>query len=184
MPRGKSMTALNLTKVALALRVKLPHEALARHVAASPEVVGTELAKQVQAFVGQEKLGYYPPVDYLRSQAAVDLALLDALEQIAWVSSNMAREEIRVRLRPVFSSVRFESIHANAYTMPSVRPGHPNAFADLAEHYTPTTVKVDLLVTMIQKSEGTGLERLAEQMAVRWLKGRFAAFEVTSARSV
>jgi hypothetical protein len=178
------VASLTMAKVALSLRIKLPQESLERHVAASPGVIGTELAKQVQAFASKEQLGYYPPVDYLRSQEAVDTALLDALEQIAWVASNMAREEIRVRLRPVFASVRFESIHASAYTMPSVRPGQANAFSRLSEHYTPTAVKVDLLVTLIQKTERSGLERLAKQLATRWLKGKFAEFEVTSACSV
>lgn len=176
---------MHLATVALSARVRLDPSVFDRYVAASPTLVGEELADAVQAYVREHKLGYYPALEYFRDQGGIDSALLEAADGIAWVASSLVREEVRVRLRPIFASVRFGALQALAFTLPPVRPSSAEPRAALARHYTPDTVKLDLLVTLLQReTPPDGLDTLASHMLVRWLKPSFAALEVTAARQV
>lgn len=177
---------LHLNRAALTLVVQLPEQIFARHLPASPEVVGEALAEQVSAYVQQERLGYYPALDYFKGHAgAVDSELLDAADHIAWFTCNQARSEIQRKLRPVFSSLSFQSIQSQAFTMPGVRPNQANARYDLARHYTPDCAKLVLLVNSFQKSaQEEAMAKWASHLAYRWLKDSFARVEVTSAQAL
>lgn len=178
------MSALRVARMGLSATVRVPREALERHAASSPEVVGRSLAEAVDTYVRAERLGYYPALDYFRErEGAVEPELIAAADAIAWLAATLVRNEVRVKLRPVFSSVQIQGLQALAFAMPPVRPSQPNALHRLAEHYTPDTLKMDLQVSLIQKREPSeGIERLAAHMVYKWLKGSFAAIEVTSAR--
>ena len=179
------MNALSLVKVAVALTVKVPNEALERHLACSPPVVGAELADQVQAYERSHRLGYYPALEFFRENGGVEDNLLDAADHIAWMSANLVREEVRSKLRPVFSSVSFQAIQPLAFTLPAVRPGELNARHRLTEHYTPDTIKLTLLVSsFLKRQDPEALQRWARHLLWRWLKPSFAAMEVTSAKVV
>lgn len=175
------MPAINFFKLAVSLTIKLPANALAQHLAASPYVVGEQLAEVVSTYVRKHKLGYYPALDFFRQQNELDPDLLNALENIAWVAANMAREELRIRLRPVFSNITFESIQNHVYTMPTMRPGQPNAINLLTRHLTPDTVKVNLITTLVQKLEDEkNAITFARHLVQRWLENRFEALEINS----
>lgn len=178
------MTKLYLHRIALTLVVRVDEHMFAQHLPASPQVVGETLAEQVRRYVQQEQLGYYPALDYFRElPESLDPQLLDAAEHIAWFTCNMARDEVRRKLNPVFSNLAFESIQSLAFTLPPVRPNQPNAPTDLARHYTPDTAKMALVASSFQKTEmPEALSKWASHLAYRWLKESFASIQVTSAR--
>jgi len=172
---------LHFSKVAITLNVTIPERELEQHIAATPAIVGSELAQQVIDYEQQHKLGYYPAIDYFQQQGGVDADLINTLQGISWVATNLVRNEIRTRMRQVFSNIQFEGIQALAYTLPSIRPGQANVRHKLINHYSAMVVKVSLLVTMIQReenAESTG--QMAKSMCYRWLKEHFKAIEVTS----
>lgn len=178
--------SLHLNRAALTLVVQLPEPIFARHLPASPSVVGDALAEQVQAYVQRERLGYFPALDYFREHAgAVDGELLEAADHIAWFACNQARGEVQRKLRPVFSSLSFQSIQSQAFTMPGVRPNQVNARHELARHYTPDSAKLVLLVNSFQKSaQDETMAKWASHLAYRWLKDSFARVEVTCAQAI
>ncbi len=172
---------LQFTQIALSMKVDVPMESLERHLAASPVVVGDEMARQVVAYERQNHLGYFPAVDFFIQHGGIETDLLDALQNITWVVTNLVRNEIRIKLRPVFSKLRFESIQTLAYTMPTVRPGDNNVMDKLAQHYSATSVKVSVLATLIQKfADSEAAQNMAKSLCYRWLEPAFAQFEVTS----
>lgn len=177
--------SLHFAKVALTIDVILPPQSLEQHIAATPAVVASELARQVQDYEKQHGLGYYPAIDYFEDKQEIEQELIGALKSIAWVANSMVRNEFQARLRPVFSSLQFESIQAQAFTLPSVRPGHANAIHELTNHYSLTGIKVSLIVTIIQrKQDSEAVEKMAESMIYRWLKEHFKSVQVTSARAL
>lgn len=178
--------SLHLNSATLSLRVQLPEHVFARHLPASPAVVGTALADQVIAYAQAQRLGYFPALDYFRSQSgSLEPDLLDAAENIAWFTCNQARGEIQRKLRPVFASLSIQAIQAVAFTLPSVRPSQTNARQELIRHYTPDCAKVVLQVNSFQKSVQTeAMAKWASHLAYRWLKDSFAQVEVTSAQAL
>ncbi|MHB1240219.1 MAG: hypothetical protein ACYC18_06925 [Gammaproteobacteria bacterium] len=179
------MTTLRLCKILLTLVVKVPHSVMDRHLPASPEVVGEELARQVHAYVQRQDLGYYPALEFLQKQEAVDSDLLAAADTIAWFVSGAAREEVRRKLRPVFSNVTFQSVQSLAFTLPGVRPGNLNALRDLAEHYALDTVKLTITVSSFQtRDDPEATRKWARHLLWRWLRDSFDSLEVTSAQLI
>jgi hypothetical protein len=174
-------------KAMVGLLLKVPEDALTRHLPYSPSSVGWELAKAIDAYVRVQSLGYYPALEYFRNVDVIDKNLLDHADQIAWLMSKLAREEVQVKLRPIFSKVQFQSIQTLAFTMPPVRPNHPNARDKLAAFYTPNTVKLELVLSMIRKDNDTAerkVETYARKMVYRWLRDSFESVEVTSSAEV
>jgi hypothetical protein len=178
------MSQLNLVQVAVSLQVKLSAEVIEQHSVASPYIIGEELARQVAAYVQNERLGYYPALEYFRTIKEVDTDLLEAAESISWLVCSLVRDELRNRLRSVFSNLKFESVQTVAYTMPSVRPGNSNALHELAQHFTPDQVRINLVASSIRR-QGNNPEiaiKLARHQICRWLKDRFSSLEITSIR--
>ena len=173
--------SLHFTRIALTLVVQVPEESLERHLAASPSVVGTELANQILEYERQHHLAYFPAIDYFIQNDGVERELLEALQSISWVVTNMVRNELRIKLRSVFSSIKFESIQTTAYTLPSARPHDANVLDKLVRHYSATTVKVSIIATLIQKFQNpSAAEKMATSMCYRWLRPHFSHIEVTS----
>ena len=177
--------ALNFIKLAINFKVRLGEEAMQRHMSASPYVVGEELASQISHYAQQQELGYYPAIDFFLHNGGIEKDLLDAAGNISWLITNLVREEVRIRLRPVFSTLKFESLQTHAYTMPGVRPGQNNAHQLLVDHYTPDQVKVNIIATMVQKKLSLGeAEQMARHQVCRWLKNRFDALEITNVQVI
>jgi hypothetical protein len=177
--------SLHFTQVAVSLIVQVPETSLARHLAASPSVVGQELAQKVLSYEHTHHLGYFPAIDYFIQQGGIDEELLDALQNITWVVTNMVQNELRIKLRPVFSQIKFDAIQTMAYTMPQARPNDANALEKLIRHYSATNVKVSLTATLIQKiQDNEAAARMATSMCYRWLKPHFSTIEVTSSKVI
>jgi hypothetical protein len=179
------MSSLQATRVSLTMVVGIPLPVFERHLPSSPRLVGRLLADGVAQYEQRHSLGYYPALDFFQEQGKLDPELLNAAENIAWLGSSLVREEVRVRLRGVFASVKIQSIQCLAFAMPAVRPSSPSALDQLASHYTPDRIKLDLLVTLFRKEEGAeGMDRMARNMAHHWLKESFDFLEITSATLV
>ncbi len=176
---------LHVNRIRLSLVAQVPEALYERHVAASPYIVGEELTEQITAYVREHKLGYYPAVDFFMTQGGLEKELLDAAEGLAWVTAKAVREEIQRKLRPVFSTVTFQSQQCVAFTMPAVRPNNINAYNELLKHYTPDTIKAVIEVTSFQKQDkGELMARWATNTCYRWLKDSFDYFEVTSSEVI
>lgn len=179
------MPRLWATRVALTLVAGIPPEVYERHLPSSPRLVGGLLAEAAARYEREHALGYYPALDFLQEQGALDPELLNAAESIAWLGSSLVREEVRQRLRGVFATVKIRSIQCQAFLMPTVRPQGPAALERLAEHFTPDRIKLELQVTLFRKEdEAQGMERMARNMAHHWLKDSFDFLEITSATLV
>lgn len=154
------MNTLHTQPVVLSITLGVDSEDLERHLAASPRVVGAELALQVDDYVSRERLGYYPALAYfkeqsVRDQGGIEAELLQAEDDIAWFMTNWMREEVQRLLRPLFSRLRFETVQATAFTMPAARPQNPNGVKELARHYTVDQAKI-LLETSCAGKQAIG----------------------------
>lgn len=180
------MSNLHITKVSMTLDLKVPANDIEKHLPASPYVVGEQIAEQVMDYVNKNKIGYFPALDYFRERDEVlDKDLINAADNITWLVSNMVREEITRKLRGVFSNVKIESIHAHAFTMPSIRRNSNNIEHKLASHYTPDHFKVALTLSSIRNHDDSETADLtAKKMVHKWLKDEFTSFNVTSTNIV
>jgi len=177
--------SLHFANVAMNLDIKVPYEALQRHLPASPDVVGGELAMAVHHYAKKHSLGYYPALAFFSDQGGIDRDLLNAAENIAWLASEMVCNEVRLRLRPVFSNIRFESVQTVAFTMPRVRMGQGNGLTSLAAHFTPDVIKLNMITTLLQKQENhAAAERLAKGILSRWLNNRFEKLDINSITAI
>ena len=178
-----STGSIQFVRIAAHLEVTLSAEALARHAPASAPEVGAALAEAVDAYARAHALGYYPALGYFREVAGVDSTLLDGASALAWLAGELAQEEVRRCLRQVFSRVDVQSLQSVAFTLPPVRPRQAHAIEQLARHYTPDTVKLGLLLTSLQRQPAAlGMEQFVRRTLWRWLRERFAAMDIASAR--
>ena len=83
----------------------------------------------------------------------IDRDLLDAADNLAWLATRLVREEVRKRLRPVFSTLRFDSIQNLLYTLPRARPGKPSSQQMLAEHFTANKVRLELTAQIMKRDD-------------------------------
>jgi len=175
---------MKITDVSISLIITVKLEDLNNHSAASADRVGKELAKQVVAYEKTNHLGYYPAIDYFQdADRGVDADLLNAADNLSWLATKLVREEVRQRLRPVFSSLRFDSMQNLLYTMPRVRPGKQLAQQKLAEHFTANKVRLELTAQIMNKNDvEKDLKRYTSHLVHRWLKEHFKNIEVTSCR--
>jgi hypothetical protein len=178
---------MHIDKARVGVLVKVPEHVMRRHLPSSAERVGTELAQTIDAYVREHQLGYYPALEFFRDVDAIDQDLIDSAEHIAWLVSKLAREEIQTRLRPIFATVKFDSIQTVAFTLPPVRPQQKDALEHLTWHYTPDTIKIELLLSMLRKDTDTAerkVETYARKMIYRWLRDKFDYVEITSSSEI
>lgn len=175
------MPALQAAKLVLGARVRIPDEVFERHSPYCPADVGRQLAEQVDACARREELGYYPALDYCQERGCIDEKLMTVLDQLTWLGTSLVRDEVRVRLRPLFASVQVQSMQALSYTMPQVRPSQRDAFERLVEHLTPNQAKFDVLVTVFRKrGAGSDLEGYVDRVAYRHLQQAFDKIEIVN----
>jgi hypothetical protein len=172
---------MQVDHITLVLRLAISNHVLWRHLPASAEKVGRELAAMVDAYRREHELGYYPAIEFFRQVESFDQNLIDDTERIAWAVTRLAREQIQSRLRPVFSTVRFRAIQTEAFSLPPVLPGQPASYERLIGHYTPNRLKLELQVSLLSK-EGDGrrdaMQGYARKMIYRWLSDIFDEVEI------
>ncbi len=176
-------TPLEILRYRATLTVTIPESVVEANVGYLPWVLGENLAGQVDAWVMEQRLGYYPALDYFRERAAiVDPALLLLVDEVARYCVTLAEREIRRRLSRAFSRVQVEQVRSTAFAMPHVRPARSGAPADLARHYAPNRIRAELTVSSIRKGEYEGADRLVRQQIARWLKDAFEQVELGDMR--
>ena len=178
---------MRFDKVLITIDVQVKAENLQHYLPCSADIIGQTLASIAEEYVRQNKTGYYPAIDYFKTLDGVDPDLITSAEQVAWLVSKLARETIQSKLRPIFSSVHFQSIQTLAFSLPKVRPNQTDAIEQLAKHYTPDRVKVELVLTMMRRDsevEDNRAEPYARKMMFRWLQPEFETIEVTSSKAL
>lgn len=179
------MPTIEVVRVSVTLRVRLAQKMLQEQMGDLVLAMGPNLAQQVHAAVQQEKLGYYPALDYFIQQGhGIDADLLSAAQHVAWLVNEFVRRKITVTLREPFSNIRFESTQPLSFSMPRVRPSDANALDALARHYAPYGVRLNLIASSIEKAGGNrdGYEKLVTHKIMRWLKDEFESVEISDAR--
>ncbi len=173
------MPSLYITKIHITLQVTVPPELLEQHLPSSAEVVGEALTEQVVEAVKKHKLSYFPALEFLEKQGDIETDLLDAIETISWFACKLVREEVNKNLRAFFSELSFQSVKCTSYAMPSVRANQINAWQLLVDHYTPNTVKLDVIASVLKKEENPkGLANWSKQLFRRNLDKSFEKFEI------
>lgn len=178
---------MRFDKVLIIIDVQLKAEDLQRYLPCSADIIGKTLADIADQYAKENKTGYYPAIDFFKTQDEVDPDLITSAEQVAWLVSKLARETIQSKLRPIFSSVQFQSIQTLAFSLPKIRPNQSNALEFLAKHYTPDTVKIELVVTMMRRdseAQDGRAEPYARKMMFRWLESEFATLEVSNSKGL
>jgi len=179
------MTVINIQKVAVSLTVEIPHEALENQSPVSAVVIAEQLADEVMEYERQHHLGYYAALVYYQQQGALDEDLINAVQGVSWLACSMAQEEVKTRLRPVFSSIKFSAVQSPINSLPAIRPNQSDAQHKLIKHFTADVVKLIFIASLIRKSEGDeSTEAFASHLINRWLKDRFASFEINSVHKV
>lgn len=176
---------MRFDKVLVSVQVQLKPEQLREYLPCSADIIGQTLASIAVEYEKNNKSGYYPAIDFFKTQDDVDPDLIASAEQVAWLVSKLARETIQSKLRPIFSSVHFQSIQTMAFSLPKVRPGQSDAIERLVQHYTPDSVKIELVLTMMRRdseAEDGRAEPYARKMMFRWLEAEFEAIEVTNSK--
>ena len=83
--------------------------------------------------------------------------------------------------------MQFQTIQTLAFSLPKVRPNQIDAVEQLAKHYTPDSVKIELILTMMRRdseAEDNRAEPYARKMIFRWLEAEFESLEVTSSKAL
>jgi hypothetical protein len=177
------MTGLHVAKVELSVKVAVPVALLQKHLPAPIDKLGAQLAEETHKVVMRDSLGYYPALDYFKESGAIPGYLLDAVDEVATLATALATDQINEMLVPVFSNVTVNSVQCLAFALPTVRPGKPNAREELASHYTPNVLKLELIVSVLQKHEPEeSFERYADNTVFRLLGEVFESVEISSAR--
>jgi hypothetical protein len=177
------VSGLHVTRVELSIKVAVPIALLQKHLPAPIDKLGEQLANEVHKQVMQHKLGYYPALDYFKDQQTFPAYLLDAVDEVCTLATNIVTSKINDVLVPIFSNVKINNIQCMAYALPGVRPGKPNAMTTLAEHYTPNVLKMELQVSVLQKQpRQEGFEKYADNTVYRWLSEIFDSVEIASAQ--
>ena len=178
---------MRFDKVLVILNVQLKPESLQQYLPCSANVIGQTLASIADEYEKENKTGYYPAMDFFKTLDNVDPDLIASAEQVSWLVSKLARETIQSKLRPIFSSVQFQSIQTLAFSLPKVRPNNVDAVDQLSKHYTPDSVKIELIVTMMRRdseAEDDRAEPYARKMMFRWLEAEFETIEVASSKAL
>lgn len=178
---------MRFDKVLITIDVQLKAESLQQYLPCSANIIGQTLAEIANEYEKENKTGYYPAIEFFKTLDYVDADLITSVEQVAWLVSKLAREIIELKLRPIFSSVQFQSIQTLAFSLPNTRPKQNNAIELLAGHYTPDRVKIELILTMMRRDsevEDDRAEPYARKMMFRWLQPEFEDIKVTSSKAL
>ena len=178
---------MRFDKVLVSVEVKLKPDKLRQYLPCSADIIGQTLASIADKYEKKNKTGYYPAIEFFKTLDDVDPELIASAEQVAWLVSKLARETIQSKLRPIFSSVHFQSIQNTAFALPKVRPNQPDVKEQLARQYTPDTVKIELVLTMMRRDSETEdgrAEPYARKMMFRWLESEFESVEVTNSKAI
>jgi hypothetical protein len=182
-PGLPKVSGLHVVKVELSVKVVVAVSLLQKHLPAPIDKLGEQLAGEIQKRVDDSGLGYYPALDYFREREDFPAYLLDAVDEVSSLATEIAAHKINDVLVPIFSNVKINNVHCLAYALPAIRPSMAAAGTALAQHYTPNTLKFEMVVSVLQKKPPQeGFEKYAGNTVYRWLSEVFEAVDIVSAR--
>lgn len=177
-PRG-----LGIARVALTLQVTVAAEKLDALLREADKLIGARLAERVDGWVRERKLGYYPALEFLVDQGAVSPEDFEALRNLAATIRKRVKRDVQTQLWPIFSSIQIERAQSLAFMLPRVTPGKPDAVAELARHYFPNTVRLELVLASLDKvARLEDVAAISETKVARNLRDGFEAVSVTAVR--
>jgi len=145
--------------------------------------IGRSLAECVDSIVRTEKHGYYPALDFFEGHAGMEPDLLVMQKALAAQIRKRVKRDVQTHLWPVFSSVHIERATTLAFTLPRVTPSQPDALTRLAQHYFPNAVRLDLVLSTLDKQHRLeDVEKFTSDKAVRNLRDTFESIHVTATR--
>jgi len=172
-------------KITLSIDLKIIHSVIEQHIAASPYVVGVELARQVDQYAREQKLGYYPALDYFQGKNIVDADLYNTAESIAWLLDNIVQQSLQKHLRPLFSELQIESTHVQMFILPHIRPSQSNAIHNLTAHLTPDHLRVALSAKLkFGAKDNTNLINKTADETNKALDGHFSLHEINGIKLI
>jgi hypothetical protein len=178
-----SSRTLGIVPVALTLQVVMAPERLDAQLNEVEKQLGRTLADRIDAIVRREKLGYYPALDYFEGHAGMEPEMLAMVKMLAAQIRKRVKRDLLTNLWPVFSSVHIERATTLAFTLPRVTPAQPDALVRLAQHYFPNTVRLELVLTTLDKQHRLDeAETFSSQKVVRNLRDAFASVTVSTTR--
>ena len=124
-PGYTNVSSLQVTRVKLSVQVVVPILMLQKHLPAPIDKLGEQLANEVHKQVVESGLGYYPALDYFRDQQNFPVYLLDAVDEVSSLASEIVAQKISDVLVPIFSNVKIANIQCLAFALPSIRPSMP-----------------------------------------------------------
>jgi hypothetical protein len=178
---------MRFDKVLIIIDVQLKAETLQQYLPCSANIIGKTLADIADEYQKENKTGYFPAIDFFKTLDTVDPDLIASAEQVSWLVSKLSREIVQSKLRPIFSSVAVQSIQTLAFSLPKVRPNKADAVEQLSKHYTPDTVKMELVLTMMRRDSEVDDDRAepyARKMMFRWLEAEFELVTIASSRAL
>jgi hypothetical protein len=174
---------LGIAPVALTLQVVMAPEQLETLLNEAEKNIGRRLAERVDTIVRAEKHGYYPALDFFEGHAGMEPELLVMEKTLAALIRKRVKRDVLTHLWPVFSSVQIERATTLAFTLPRVTPTRPDALAMLAQHYFPNAVRLELVLTTLDKQHRLDeAEKFSSQKVVRNLREAFESVNVTATR--
>ena len=81
---------MQVDHISLTLCLTLPEKIMQQHLPCMPAKPGEQLARVVHHYSLDNKLGYYPAIEFFRQVAEVDQQLIDDIEKIAWLVTRLA----------------------------------------------------------------------------------------------
>lgn len=172
-----------VARIALTLHIVVTPTFLKQYLGGLGANLGSDLAKAVAAVTREHHLGYFPALDYFTDQPGVDANLLATAVDLAKTLRAAVRRDVQRFLVPFFSQVVVKRITSPAFSLPRVTPQQVDAMEALARHYFPDTVRLDLVVSSVERgSQLENLEKAATRRALWNLRDHFLLVEVTDAR--
>ena len=178
-----SSRTLGIVPVALTLQIVMAAERLSALLNEAEKNIGRSLAERVDTIVRNEKHGYYPALDFFEGHAGMEPELLVQVKTLAAQIRKRVKRDVQTQLWPVFSSVHIERATTLAFTLPRMTPAQPDALARLAQHYFPNAVRLELILTTLDKQHRLDeAEKFSSDKVVRNLRDVFESVSVTATR--
>ena len=174
---------LGIVPVALTIQVVMAPARLEALLSTAQRELGRTLAGRVDMIVRAEKLGYYPALDYFEDHPDMEPGLIETAKTLAALIRKRVKREVQTHLWPIFSSVHIERATTLAFTLPRMTPAQPDALARLAEHYFPNAVRLELVLSTLDKQHRLDeVETFSSNKAIRNLRDAFDFVSVTATR--
>lgn len=175
--------SLGIARVSLTLQVTVAAHQIEALLRSDDRALPEVLAARVHDWVRDRRLGYYPALDFLVGEGVVRPDEFELLKQLAATIRKRAKRDVQTRLWPIFSSVQIGRAVSLAFTLPRLKPSQVDAARELARHYFPNVVRMELtLATLDKQRRLEDVEGISETKVMHNLRDAFELVSVASTR--